>query len=258
MFLGDIHHSSLVMFGLLVFYTFRSPSYEDYLIWVGFDLPRLSPILDLIRLGSPIGVSLFVHSALFTLVALTMGRLGAVAAASHQIVLNYSSLVFIFPLAIAMATTVLVGQEKGRASLARARSIGNSGMCLCALVSAFFATLTVYFCASISRFYSSDSDVVELCTMLFKIAAVLQVADGVQVAASFALRGLKDTRFPMLLNVFSYLGVGFGAVSCLTYLFDGGGLLIWSALVLAISTAALLLMWRFNHITKRIEEKIAI
>jgi MATE family multidrug resistance protein len=247
-----------LMFSLLLLYTLRSENYRDYLIWSKFELPSLLPILDLIRLGSPIGASLFMHSALFTLVALAMGRLGTVAAASHQIVLNYSSLVFMFPLAIAMATTVRVGQEMGRENPAGARSIGNSGMYLCAFISAFFGILTLYFCVPISRYYSSDSEIVALCIMLFKIAALLQFVDGVQVAASFALRGLKDTRFPMLLNALSFLGVGFGAVWCFTYVFDGGSRLVWSALVIAISTAALLLMWRFNHIMNRIEERKAI
>ena len=240
-----------LMFIMLALYTSRSTHYRRFDIWRGLERPDLVALRRLVVLGLPIGLSLFMQSGLFTVVALLMGTLGTAALAAHQVVLNYSGLVFMIPLGLGMAITVVVGQAVGRQDVSGATRIGFTGVALCTSISLFFGVTTFVFAATITRVYVSDPQVVALAVMLFKIAAVLQIGDATQVAAAFALRGLKDTRVPMILNAFNYWGVGFTLAYGLGIYLEFGERGIWIGLTSALWTAAVLLVGRFVIVTRR-------
>ncbi|MEQ8663986.1 MAG: MATE family efflux transporter, partial [Gammaproteobacteria bacterium] len=95
-----------------------------------------------------------------------------------------------------------------------------------------------------------------LATTLFRIAAFLQVGDGVQVAVAFALRGLKDTRVPLLINALNYWGIGFGLAWLLGMTADLGAHGIWIGLTTALCTAGLFLLLRFRWLTRRLVAQV--
>ena len=240
-----------LMFIMLALYTSRSTHYRRFELWRGLERPDPVALRRLVVLGLPIGLSLFMQSGLFTVVALLMGTLGTAALAAHQVALNYSGLVFMMPLGLGMALTVVVGQSVGRLDVAGATRIGFTGIALCTSISLFFGATTFIFAETITRVYVSDPEVVAISIMLFKLAAVLQIGDATQVAAAFALRGLKDTRVPMILNVFNYWGVGFTLVYGLGFYFEFGASGIWIGLTSALWTAAVLMIGRFVIVTRR-------
>lgn len=240
-----------IMFAMLAGHVAWTPYYRRFRIWRAIEPPDFAALGRLFGLGAPIGLSLFLQSGLFTMVALLMGQLGTAAIAAHQVVLNYSGLVFMVPLGLAMALTVRVGQAVGRGDPAGARRVGLTGLGLCAAITLVSGTTTLWFAEKIAAAYSGDADVVELCLALFRVAAWLQIGDGIQVAAAFALRGFKDTRVPLLINAANYWGVGFGLAYGLGIVLGQGAEGIWIGLTAALWSAGAMLIARFLLICRR-------
>jgi len=243
-----------IMFVLLALYTRGSRHYRSFAMRDAPAAPDWPTLARLLLLGVPIGVSLFLQSGLFTMVALLMGAIGTVAVAAHQVVLNYSGLVFMVPLGFGMALTVCVGQAAGRNDWAAARRIGYTGIALCGALALVFGSITWLWAGAIARTYAEDAAVALLATTLFRIAAFLQVGDGVQVAVAFALRGLKDTRVPLLINALNYWGIGFGLAWLLGMVGGLGAHGIWLGLTAALCTAGVFLLVRFRWLTRRLAE----
>jgi MATE family multidrug resistance protein len=243
-----------IMFLMLGLHTLRSRHYRSFALWQTWNWPNFGAISRLVMLGLPIGLSLFLQSGLFTTVALMMAALGTFAVAAHQIVLNYSSLVFMVPLGLGMALTVCVGHAVGRLDAAGATRIGYTGIVLCGSLALISALTTFIFAEAITAVYTSDPAIAALSVQLFYVAAFLQLGDGFQVAAAFALRGLKDTRVPLVLNAFNYWGLGFTLAYLLGVVLDYGAVGIWLGLATALIMAGVLLIARFAVVTRRIRD----
>lgn len=236
------------LFAMLALYMWWHPYYARFHFWTDVAIPDRKSIRRLLSLGGPIGVSLMMQAGLFTGLALMMGSLGSTYAAAHQIALNYAGLVFMVPLGLAFATAVLVGQAIGRAAPREARRIGMVGIGVCLVLAATVGVVT-YFCAPlIARVYTHDPAVVALASSLLTISAILQIGDGMQSAAAGALRGLKDTRVPMLINGGIYWGIGFTTAYGLGVVLNWQAQGIWCALALALWVAAVTLTLRFRYI----------
>ena len=239
------------MCGLLAFYIVRTPFYAPFDLWSVLRRPDPLALRRLVALGGPIGLSLLMQAGLFTALALLMGTLGKNYAAAHQITLNYAGLVFMVPLGLAFATAVLVGQAIGRRQPATALRVGKVGITLCLGIAAGFGLTTFLFAPCIARLYTQDAAVVSLAASLLTISAFLQVGDGTQSAAAGALRGLKDTRVPMVINGAIYWLVGFASAYSLGIGAGYGARGIWFGLALALCTAAIVLTWRFRRVVGR-------
>ena len=239
------------MFTMIAIYTCRARHYERFALWTAFERPDGEALWRLIALGGPIGLSLLLQAGLFTTLALLVGSLGKQYGAAHQITLNYVELVFMIPLGLSMATTVCVGQAIGRGDPRHARRLGIAGIALSAGVVATVAALGWFFAPRIARLYTHDSTVVPLATSLIAISAVLQIGDGIQVAAAGALRGMKDTRVPLLINAGIYWGMGFPIAYVLAVPQGAGARGIWIGLAAALCTAAVALGLRFAWVTRR-------
>ena len=229
--------------GFLV-YLWRSPRFADLDLFERWDAPDWRQIGALLALGLPMGVSIFMEGSLFVATALLIGRLGAVDVAAHQIALNVASVCFMLPLGIAMATTVRVGHAAGAGDMHAVRWAAGAGFALGGVTQLAAATVLVFGGAWISGLYTSDPSVAALAVLLMRYAAVFQLPDGVQVLSSGALRGLKDTRVPMLITILAYWGIGLplGAWFGLHLGQRAPGL--WIGLILGLSVAGALLAWR--------------
>jgi len=240
-----------LMFAMIAGHVHRAPAYAPLALWRRFEAPQWRTLRRLIGLGGPIGLSLMMQAGLFTTLALLMGTLGKTYAAAHQIALNYAGLVFMVPLGLAFATAVLVGQHMGRGLPARARRIGYTGIALCGGIAATVGVVTYFIAPWIARAYTGDAAVVALATSLLGISAVLQAGDGTQSAAAGALRGLKDTKVPMLINGLIYWGIGFVLAYTLGIRAGLGAVGIWMGLASALCVAAVVLSLRFRAVIRR-------
>jgi len=233
-----------------LFYVATRRHYRELHLFGRFDAPNPAAIAELLRLGIPMGVSLFMEASLFVAVALAIGTLGTDVVASHQIAINVASVTFMVPLGIAMATTVRVGHAVGRGDREGVRDAGLIGLLLTLTTQIVSATLMLTIPQHIAALYTVDAVVIALAAQLLVLAGLFQFSDGIQVAAAGALRGLKDTRVPMLITTFAYWGVGMPIGWWLAFPRGYGARGMWMGLIAGLSMAAVLLtvrFWRLAH-----------
>jgi len=207
-------------------------------------------------IGMPISGSFLLEYGLFAAAALLMGWLGTAELAAHQIALQIASIMFMVPFGISMAATVRVGHAAGRVDSAGTRRAGVAALVLAA---AFMAAMTVLVGVSrdeIPALFLGDaaSDAgatAALAATLLLLGASFFIADGVQTVAAGALRGLNDTRVPLLFAAICFWPIGFAACYVLGFGLGLGAIGIWIGLSLAVMLYAVLLVWRFQRLTKR-------
>ena len=237
-------------------YLARSKRFAPLGLFACFEPPRWPPIRDQLRTGLPIGVTVAMEGGLFIVTALLIGRLGQLEAAAHQIAINVSSLCFMIPFGVAEATTVRVGHVAGAGGDRRdVRRVALAGLALVLGTQALSALLLVLGHGAIASIYTADAAVASLAGALLLYAAAFQFPDGVQVLSAGALRGLKDTRVPMLLALFAYWCVGMALGAWLGLGLGQGPRGMWTGLIAGLSVAALLMAWRFLHTTRRLPPK---
>ncbi len=240
-----------IMFGLLLIYSkfisTHSVFHGDY-IPSTFDRARLQTLL---KLGYPIGLSLCLQTGLFSVLTLIVGRFGTIQASAHQIVLNYSGFVFMVPLGLSMAITVCVGQLIGKGELNASKQLAFHGILLCLIISILGSYISFFHPSLICSIYTDVPEVQNLAIPLLKIAAFVQIGDAMQTAASFALRGMKDTKIPMIMNFISYWVVGFSISYILGVVLDYGTKGVWLGLIAALLFAGICQMLRLVYLTNK-------
>lgn len=240
-----------LIFGVMWAYVRRHRIYRPYAPLASFEAPRAGKLREIAALALPISGSVLAEGALFSASALIMGTFGAVVMASHAIAINYAALMFMVPLALHSATTIHVGHKVGRGDPAAGRFAGWVGIGMCAGIMAVSAIVLTIARPAIAGIYTQDAAVLALATELLLYAAIFQVADGMQVGAAGALRGFKDARIPMAINVFAYWVVGFPFAWWFGVVRGYGPRAVWLALIVGLTLCAVLLASRYASITRR-------
>lgn len=227
-------------------YLWHSKRFATLRLFERFDAPRWPVIRGLLATGLPIGVTWLMEGSLFIVTALLIGRLGEVPAASHQIAINVATLCFMIPLGLAEATTVRVGHALGSGLGAPGvRRAAFAGYALVVATQAASAVVLLLGHDAIVALYTRDVAVAALASSLLLYAAAFQFPDGIQVLSMGALRGLKDTRVPMLLAAIAYWGIGMPLGAFLGLYLGGGPRGMWLGLIAGLLVAAVLLCRRF-------------
>ena len=210
---------------------------------------------QLLRLGLPIGLALLVEASIFALIALFLSPLGALTVASHQITLNYSSMIFMIPLSLATAITIRVGHAIGQQRFDRARLSSRTGLLLNTAIALVTATLTLIFAERIAGIYTQNQQVIVIAVGLLYLNALYQVSDAFQIGAAAALRGYKDSRIPLLMVIIAYwvIGLPLGYSLALTDFWGTplGAEGFWISLIIGLSVAALLLGIRLYRVSRK-------
>jgi len=212
------------------------------------DWPRFR---QLFRLGGPIGFTMGFEGAVFSAAAYLMGLFGAPSVAAHQIALQIAATSFMVPLALGQATTVRVGLAYGRGDRA---AIGLAGWTAFGLSTAFMtlmATLMFAFPRELITLFLEDTPanatVIALGVSFLRIAALFQIVDGWQVVGAGMLRGLHDTRVPMIFALIGYWAIGLGVGVALAFFMDWRGIGIWWGLAAGLGVVAILMLWRWSR-----------
>lgn len=238
-------------------YLARTRRFGDLHLLDRYDPPRWPQIRELLATGLPIGMTWLMEGGLFVATALVIGRLGEVPAAAHQIAINIASLCFMVPMALAEATTVRVGHAVGRGDRDGLRRAAFAGFALVLVTQLLTGSTLLFGNQAIAAMYTTDGVVIALSSSLLLLAAAFQFPDGIQVLSVGALRGLKDTRVPMLLAALAYWGIGMplGAVLGLglgEHVPAYGPRGMWVGLIAGLTVAAVLLSLRFLRLSRRI------
>ena len=211
-----------------------------------FDWPIWSYWREILRIGIPSGLSSGAETFMFTVVALMMGKFGVTALAAHQISINVAGLTFMIPMGISAAITQRVGNAVGQNKWGEVRFRGWLGVGVCVGIMSLTASIFILFPESILGLYTSDNAVTDLAISVLWMAALFQLSDGLQVSSMSALRGLKDTRIPLLTNLFSYWPVGMGLAYLFGFVWEWGVISVWGGLIAGLSVAAVLHSLRFH------------
>ena len=256
---GTGYASSLVYFAVfIVLAIYVSHQYSDLHIFSKLRRPDFSTFLEVARVGGPIGMTLAFEAGMFGAAAFAMGTIGETQLAAHHIALQTASISFMIPLGLAIATSVRVGQAIGAGSPRRAEIAGHAGMLLCIGAMSFSGLIFWLMPLPIIGMYidinvEANASVVAYAISFLALAALFQVVDGLQVAASGSLRGIKDTKAAMVLSLVSYWLVGcvVGAYLCFGVKLEGVGL--WIGMTTGLATAAVLLTLRFQFKVRKLK-----
>lgn len=228
--------------------------FKKYRILGRFWRPDWPLFGQLLAVGLPISGAFLLEYGLFAAAALLMGKIGTSAIAAHQIALQTAAVLYMVPFGISMAATVRVGQAVGRRDAEATRRAGFTAMILAV---AFMVIMTVVIALtrhSIPLLFLGDtaatSETITLAATLLVLGATFFITDGAQSVAAGALRGLNDTRVPLLIAVFSFWIVGFASSYGLAFPAGLGAIGVWIGLSLGTSMFAVLLLWRFHALTR--------
>lgn len=230
---------------MLAYVLLKKRRYRPLNLFGRLDRPYWTPLSELLRLGFPIGVMLFAEVSLFGAVALLMASFGAVTAAAHQIAVSIAQFSFMFPMGLATGISVVVGQAAGSGRQRLARRAGFVGIGMSLAFELLAAVLIVLLRAQIARLFTTDTAVIALAAELLLMCAAFQLSDGLQVASSGALRGLKDVRVPMFITLVAYWGTGLPLAWAFGFRLGIGPVGVWVGLIAGLTVAGAALFWRF-------------
>ena len=215
------------------------------------------PLLGkLFVVGLPIAGAFLLEYGLFATATILMGWIGTTALAAHQIALQTASILFMVPFGISMAATVRVGHAVGRRDAAGTRRAGLSAIGLAAIFMSAMVVLIVIFRHVIPLLFlgAEAADIgatAALAATLLAFGATFFIVDGVQSVAAGALRGLNDTRIPMIFAAASFWVIGFATSYTLAFPARLEAVGVWIGFTVGLGVYALLLVWRFNLLTLR-------
>ncbi|WP_044041467.1 MATE family efflux transporter [Caballeronia insecticola] len=258
-FLGSAAATAITVWGIaiaLVLLLHLRPRYRHF---VSRARPRLPLMGELFGIGWPVAITYGVESTLFLATGMMVGLLGEGPLAAHQIALNVASVAFMVPLAIGQAANVRVGYWVGAGVPLAARHAGFVALALGVgfMVCSGLVLITVP--RAIVGLYlhlddPANAHTVALAASLLGVAAVFQIVDGMQTVGSGCLRGLRDTRIPMLAAAFGYWGVGFPTAYVLAFHFELGPKGLWWGLAAGLASVAVLMTLRFHRISRKFIE----
>ncbi|MEZ5911859.1 MAG: MATE family efflux transporter [Paracoccaceae bacterium] len=234
----------------LAVYGSRHPALRKFRLFQRFWRPDWEAFATIWRLGWPVGLTGLAEGGLFNASALMMGWVGTVPLAAHGIALEIAALTFMVHLGLSNAATVRVGRAHGQADTLGLRDSAVVAMglsfVLAAMAVVVFLTWPEFL---ISLFLNPDdplaSEIVAFGALLLAAAAAFQFADAAQVMALGFLRGVQDTRAPMILAAISYWLIGIPTSYVLAFTLGLGGVGLWIGLVVGLVFAAAFLLGRF-------------
>jgi MATE family multidrug resistance protein len=205
---------------------------------------RLQPLVRTFQLGLPIGIQVNMEFVSIGVIALLMGWMGSLAMAAHQVAINLAALTFMVPLGVSAAAAVKVGRAVGRGDGQEARRSASAALACGGGFMTLTAALFLLLPRTLAAAYTSEVEVVALAASLIPIAGVFQVFDGLQIVSAGVLRGLGDTRAPMIINALGFWLFGIPVSLLMAFPLGLGPQGLWWGLVSGLGAVAVLLLIR--------------
>jgi MATE family multidrug resistance protein len=212
--------------------------------------PKWDEIRQAIRIGLPIGTQMAAEIGVFALVGLLAGHLGAIDLAAHQVVINLSALTFTIALGVASAGAVRVGLAVGARDQARTRTAGFAAIVGGIGIMLAGAVIFAFFPRAVAWLLTDQEAVIAAAVPVLLVAAVFQLSDGLQAIGAGLLRGAGDTTFPLVSNLIGHWLVGLPIALYLGFHRNMGIVGLWWGLCAGLTAVAILLLLRFNTLSK--------
>ena len=216
------------------------------------------PVRRMLALGLPIGFQQFLEYSAFAAVGLMMGTFGALQVASHQIALNLAALTFMVPLGVAAAASVRVGHAVGAADAPRSRRAARIAYLIGGGFMTTTAALFLLFPRQLAAMYTTDLAVIGITAALIPIAGIFQVFDGMQAVGAGVLRGLGDTRVPLIAMLSGYWLIGMPVSVFLGFRTPLGPQGLWWGFVAGLASVGVFLLIRVRMLLRRGVDRVHV
>lgn len=228
-------------------------SFKRYNLFASIDYPQWTHLGPMLSLSLPIFFALAFEAGLFAATAYQSGVLGTLQASAHFIAIGATAFCYMLPLGLSFALTARIGRVYGRGQKNALQLRVLVGVGLTIAMALGTAVLLLLFRHPITAIYTNDMEVRQFAAQLLLIAVVFQLSDGLQATLIGMLRGLQDTRIPMLINLVSYWLVAFGIGYALAHHAGWGVHGLWTGLVIGLSLSAALLGLRLRYKVRRFQ-----
>ena len=248
----------LIFIALYVRFNIR---FKAYMTNLRFRITDLHLFRKIIKLGFPSALQMFFEVLFFTVAVWISGFLGKNPQAANQIALNLSSMTFMFAMGLSVTAMIRVGNQKGRQDFISLKRIAYSIFLLIFIFDIVFCFFFLLTSDYLPWIYLNDNnllqikdvqEVVTIASSLLIASAFFQISDGLQAVVLGALRGLQDVNIPAFITFFSYGIFGIPVSFYLGIKTDLGAIGIWIGLLSGLTASAVLLFWRFQHLTKKL------
>ncbi|MDR9397483.1 MATE family efflux transporter [Salibacter sp.] len=210
----------------------------------------------ILKIGVPSGMQMVFEVGAFAGAAVMAGWISPQAQAAHNIAINLASISYMVATGLAAATTVRVGNQLGRRDIQSLRTAGFTGIKMVIWIMLIAGVLLFAGKDLLPKLYVTDETVIQIASSLLIVAVVFQLSDGIQVIGLGALRGLEDVKIPTFITLIAYwvfgLPVGYLAGIIGPFGVDG----IWYGLASGLTVSAILLIWRFDRVTKKLKKRV--
>lgn len=245
-----------VLFGISVLFLFKQEKLKALHLERRIPL-NMDKIKEGVRLGLPIGGTVFAEVAIFSVVGLIMAKFSSLIIASHQSAMNFSSLMYAFPMSISSAMAIVVSYEVGGKRFDDAKTYIGLGRWTALIFAAFTLSFLYIFRGNVASLYGNDPEFIDLTARFLTYSLFFQLADTFAAPLQGILRGYKDTVIPFYLGLVGYWGVTIPVAMVFDSLTDFGAYSYWIGLIISLIVSGALYRWRLTVIMKRFESRKA-
>lgn len=234
---------------------FRTKEGSDAAFGTGHSGIKLTMIGEYLRIGVPIGLSIFMETSIFGVVAFLVAKFGTGAIAASQAVMNFTSLVYMLPLSVSMSMTILIGIEAGARRWITAEQYENVGLAFnwtCALVLPSLCYLLRY---PIAGLYITDPAIMDICVRFIVYSCFFMMGDAVAAPIQGILRGYKDVKAPFYSALVAYWGICAPLGLFFDYGLGQGPYSYWQSLDFGLFASAFILFWRLRYMRRKIRRE---
>ncbi len=214
---------------------------------------NMDKIKEGVRLGLPIGGTVFAEVAIFSVVGLIMAKFSSLIIASHQSAMNFSTLMYAFPMSISSAMAIVVSYEVGAKRFNDAKTYISLGRWTALIFAGFTLSFLYIFRGNVASLYGNDPEFIDLTARFLTYSLFFQLADTFAAPLQGILRGYKDTVIPFYLGLVGYWGVAIPVAMVFDSLTDFGAYSYWIGLIISLIVSGALYRWRLTVIMKRFE-----
>ena len=229
----------------------KKEPFSNFDLFKRFHRISFSTWKEILKIGLPIGFSVFFETSIFSAVTLFMSSYNTITIASHQAAINFASFLYMIPLSISMALTIVVGFEAGAKRHQDARSYSRIGVTIAVGMAFVCAGLLFTLRESVASLYTKDADVLALTSHFLIYAIFFQLSDALQAPIQGALRGYKDVNVTFLMSLVSYWVIGLPLGIVLAKYTDLQAFGYWIGLIAGLAAGATGLAYRLIKIQKK-------
>ena len=252
--------SRLIMVIFILVYMYKDSRFQHFITSLSIKRYEGEYLKKITKLGFPSALQMFFEVGFFTAAIWMSGLLGKNPQAANQIALNLSSMTYMVAMGLGVAAMIRVGNQLGRNNFVELRRIAISIFLLIFLLDLVFCIGFLMFNNWLPYIYldtgntadlKNSIEVIGLAASLLIISAFFQISDGLQAVVLGTLRGLQDVNIPAGIVFFAYIIFGLPLSISLGFIIDWGVLGIWIGLLSGLTASAILLLWRFQYLTKK-------